>query len=61
MTIDEIIKDLQKLRDERLKVYEEMQKPTTDSLIVLAQLDGMTIAIGRLVELADKETQEQKQ
>jgi hypothetical protein len=61
MTLDEIIKDLQKLRDEKMKGWEKMSDPTNASLIALAQADGMTTAIAKLIEFRNKERQEQQQ
>jgi hypothetical protein len=61
MTLDEIIRDLQKLRDEKMKGWEKMSDPTNASLIALAQADGMTTAIAKLIEFRNKELQEQKQ
>jgi hypothetical protein len=61
MSIDEIIEDLRKLRDEQVKVWESTPKPTSDSLVALAQADGMTNAISRLIELRNAQRQEQKQ
>jgi hypothetical protein len=44
-----------------MKGWEKMSDPTNASLIALAQADGMTTAIAKLIEFRNKERQEQQQ